>query len=145
MKRFMCASAILFLPLLLGSCSSNSAGGYTIGVEGSPAWHQTAPTADKHAYFDRKSVVELCNEWAENYPGGRTRWKDNRNLIGDALTRKGLNAMHCANPQADEMNVLRDQVNKVRRQACETQKEVYRQCLENTESIYSWTCERPKC
>ena len=68
MKRFLCASAILFLPLLLGSCSSNSAGGYTIGKKRSAAWFSTAPASDIANHFDSYDIVELCNLWAEKFP-----------------------------------------------------------------------------
>ena len=167
MKRFLCASAILFLPLLLGSCSSNSAGGYTIGKKRSAAWFSTAPASDIANHFDSYDIVELCNLWAEKFPG-QLNWKLNRTQIGYALQRKGKDPMYCANPQADETSILRSEAekakadarkakkeaerakreaNRAKHEACEAQWEAYRQCnasKSSSSNIYTY-CQRPLC
>lgn len=137
MKRFLCVYAILLLPLLLGSCSSNSAGGYTIGAKRSAAWFSTAPASDIANHFDSYSIVGLCNIWAEKFPG-QLNWKLNRSHIGYALQRKGKHPMYCANPQADETSIMREEANRAKReaekakqeakQACEDAKRSYRSC-----------------
>ena len=155
MQRIFGLLIILTLPLFLGSCSSNSAGGYTIGQGGSPAWHSTAPRADKNAYFDRKSLVELCNVWSANYPGGKTMWQENRNEIGYSLSRRGKDPMYCANPQADEVSIIRAEANRAKREterarqeakrACEAAERAYRSCRAASGYGYYSSCRRPSC
>ena len=169
MKRLLGLLFILFLPSLLAACSKNSSGGYTLGRVGSPAWHHTAPTSDKNAYFDQKSVLELCNDWAGNYPDSRQTWKDNRNLIGGSLSRRGLSEMHCADPQADEINIMRataarakqeanrarQEANRARQEAnrakqeaaraCDDAHRAYRSCMSESSSGYYSNCRRPSC
>ena len=155
MKRFLCASAILFFPLLLSSCSSNSAGGYTIGVKRSAAWFSTAPASDIADHFDNYNIVELCNLWAEKYPG-QLNWKLNRTQIGYALQRKGKDPMYCANPQADETSVERARARRAEaaarraeaeaKRVCEEAKRAYRRCRARENYSYYTSCSsKPRC
>ena len=82
--------------LLVSGCSTNSNGGTTLGVKGSPAWHKFAPASDVAAYYAHKEVYELCNIWNKKWRSSTTR-----NHISKALIKKGESPMYCSNPTED--------------------------------------------
>ena len=136
--------SLLFVAIMLQGCMTNSEGGMTLGRKGSIAWHATAPLSDKNRYFDTKSIVGLCNFWAENYPGGHPAWEENREQVGLALLRRGQDPMYCANPTDDSVSIAKDEAKaakreakkakeearKAKREACEAKVEAYNECRE---------------
>jgi hypothetical protein len=89
-------SLALLSLFVLASCSSNSNGGTTIGMKGSPYWNGSAPQADIDAYYAPLANYELCMIWAEKYFSSSTR----RNIARE-LEKRGLNPMMCNNPAED--------------------------------------------
>ena len=160
-------SRILFtfvLSLTLVSCAKNPDGSFTVGVTGSPMWHQTAPASVVNSFYDRKQTYELCLAWSKYY---KEEAKDRffRRQIAKHLKRRGENPLKCANPSSDETKRLRDETKRIRREAeemrleaersrreAEYQREEARQlCLEaheryneclNSNSAY---CQSPNC
>ena len=108
------------------------------GPHGSYAWHVGTSQADKNAFFNNQSTVGLCNYWAANYPGGRPQWSTNREAVGAALARRGLNPMYCANPTQDKASISTQQARQAqaraeaaKREACNVARQAFNQCLQS--------------
>lgn len=80
----------LFAAAALGGCATNSDGSTTVGMKGSPAWHDNAPRRDVEAYYDSMPVHELCIMWSDKKD--RT---DVRKEISNSLLRRKLNPLLC--------------------------------------------------
>lgn len=91
--------AIAVCLLFVAGCAANPSGSVTLGMKGSPAWHQFASASDIEAYYDAMEPFELCQKW------DRAIEKPNtdviRSAIGRALIRRGENPERCYNPEAD--------------------------------------------
>ena len=121
---------------MVSNCSKNSGGGYTIGQKTSPAWYSTAPQSDINFYFDAKSTMQLCLMWEENYPNGKTMWKENRIQIGKALKKRGKDEFFCTDPKKDSQNIERA---KERKKIALEKKAKYEECLEKeNQCIRDW-------
>lgn len=75
---------------LVVGCATNSDGSVSLGVVGSPFWHEKAPQKDVHAYYDAMQVHELCILWAEKYDR-----RDVRKAISESLIRRNMNPLRC--------------------------------------------------
>ena len=165
-KVFIAITLVGIISVLQG-CSKNSAGGYTIGTRESPAWYATAPSQDIATHFDSKSDVELCNIWAAAFPGEKM-WERRRAEVRNTLTRRGKSPMYCANPQQDEISVIRRDAENARaearrakqeaerarrdaqyakQRACDEAFAAYRTCQASQSSTYGslMSCRRPTC
>jgi len=162
MDRLKSAFQFSFLMITifaLQGCVTNEGGGFalgSIGKKGSHAWHMSASNSEKSRYYSSQSEVGLCNMWAENYPGGRPAWRKNREDVGNELVKRGLSAMYCANPTADETNVARDaaatslrrakaaeaEAQNQRNLACNAARQAYNQCMISIRST-GGTCSIP--
>lgn len=81
---------IVAAAVVLAGCATNSDGSTTLGVKGSPAWHDSAPRKDVEAYYDQMEVHDLCILW------DRTRNKPEiRSEISLSLKRRGLDPLRC--------------------------------------------------
>lgn len=76
--------------IALAGCATNSDGSTTLGVKGSPFWHDNAPRKDVQAHYDAMPTHELCILWAEKR--GRT---DVRKEISESLIRRKMNPLYC--------------------------------------------------
>ena len=56
--------------VMAGGCAVNSDGSISSGIRGSRAWHRSAPAQDVWAYYDKKSLEELCEQWALSHRSG---------------------------------------------------------------------------
>lgn len=136
--------SIILLSLIVSNCSKNSTGGYTIGQNTSPAWYSTAPQSDINVYFDKKSTMQLCLMWEENYPNGKTMWRENRIEIGNSLKRRGKDEFFCTDPKKDTQNIKRA---KERKKIAEEKKAKYEECIKKEDQcIRDWnsyySCKR---
>jgi len=139
---------ILCIVVVLSMIGCRSGSGGSFLPKGSLAWHAFASPVEKQAAFDNMSTAQLCVKWSAAYPGGHPAWEKNRLGISEALQRRGLSPMYCANPSADEASVLRDQVNaakaeaerarldaeRAKRAACQERMDAYRQCTSGQSS-----------
>lgn len=90
MKTIIRFLSIAITSIGLFGCASNSDGTVSMGVKGSPAWHDNAPRKDVQAYYDAMPAHELCILWAEK----RNR-SDVRKEISESLIRRKMNPLYC--------------------------------------------------
>ena len=92
----MFITMVLVSAFSLSGCSTNSNGEMTLGLKGSPFWHQNAPAIDVANYYEPYQVYQLCNTWDANW-----YYASVRNAISKALIKKGEDPMYCSNPTED--------------------------------------------
>ena len=150
-KKFFFLAPFFCVIFLIYSCTPNSQGGYTIGVEGSPAWYKTAPRSDINAYWDKWATYELCIKWEEKYPGSSNNWERIRKEISQTLIRRSMDPLYCSNPSSDRINISEQKVREAEaaekrakereRKLCVTATQSYNNCVNSGNTI----CFKPNC
>ena len=95
-KQLARGLSALTLCLMSMGCSTNLDGSHTFGARSSPGWAANAPKQDAEAYYDAKSVPELCATWKSVFWEGR-RVEPILVQITKSLQRRGMDPRHCDN------------------------------------------------
>ena len=123
----MFITMVLVSAFSLSGCSTNSNGEMTLGLKGSPFWHQNAPAIDVANYYEPYQVYELCNTWDAKW-----HYASVRNAISKALIKKGEDPMYCSNPAEDAVRKSDYQARKMKEKIDELEREMERR-LEDLE------------
>ena len=123
----MFITMVLVSAFSLSGCSTNSNGEMTLGLKGSPFWHQNAPAIDVANYYEPYQVYQLCNTWDANW-----YYASVRNAISKALIKKGEDPMYCSNPAEDAVRKSDYQARKMKEKIDELEREMERR-LEDLE------------
>ena len=123
----MFITMVLVSAFSLSGCSTNSNGEMTLGLKGSPFWHQNAPAIDVANYYEPYQVYQLCNTWDANW-----YYASVRNAISKALIKKGEDPMYCSNPAEDAVRKSDYQARKMKEKIDELERKMERR-LEDLE------------
>ena len=92
---------LMGVAVLLSGCGSYA-------PKGSIAWEMGVSDSEVIAYYDSKSVSDLCYTWDKARKRNRVR-----NHVSDALQRKGYDRYYCHNPEADRIGELEDRIQEL--------------------------------
>ncbi len=125
---------MIVLPIIQ-SCSTNSDGSTTLGMEGSPLWNEFAPKSDITNYYANMQVYELCLIWADNWHSRKIRKN-----IARALQAKGEDPLKCYNPSSDENKRMKVETEKLKNKLDAITTDLEYKCRSSGGSWYRSTC-----
>ena len=135
MKKFLVILLIFFpvgcsetlMDLHIVPSTVTSEGKRIEGEVGSMYWEEEAPKQDVMAWYNSKSVIDLCMMW-EDVEG--TNWQPferlRKNNIGESLHSRGYDYMYCDNPAKRKEKELKREVERERYETKKAKEEAKR-------------------